>query len=144
MGKLKILFVCVHNSARSQMAEAFLKNYAGDKFEVESAGYEPGTLNPLVVEVMKEEGIDISGNQTKSVFGLYKEGRIYNFIITVCDQSEGERCPIFPGMVTKINWSFPDPSKAEGSYTEKIVLVRNIRDSIKNQIKKFLEVFNIE
>lgn len=111
MRKLKILFICVHNSARSQMAEAYLKSFAGDKFEVESAGFEPGTLNQLVVEVMKEEGIDISGNKTKSVFGLYKEGRTYNFVITVCDQAEAEKCPIFPGMVTKINWSFPDLPK---------------------------------
>jgi arsenate reductase len=144
MKKLKILFICVHNSARSQMAEAFLRNYAGNKFEVESAGFEPGVLNPLVIEVMREEGIDISGNKTKSVFDLYKEGRTYNFAITVCDQAEGERCPIFPGMVTKINWSFPDPSKLEGTYDEKINQVRKIRDSIKNQINKFIEVFNIQ
>lgn len=144
MRKLKILFICVHNSARSQMAEAYLKSFAGDKFEVESAGFEPGTLNQLVVEVMKEEGIDISGNKTKSVFGLYKEGRTYNFVITVCDQAEAEKCPIFPGMVTKINWSFPDPSKVVGSDAEKLMRIREIRDSIKNKINQFIEIINIE
>ncbi|MFH0788327.1 MAG: arsenate reductase ArsC, partial [Pseudomonadota bacterium] len=86
MQKDKILFVCVHNSARSQMAEAWLKEIAGDRFEVESAGLEPGTLNPLAVEVMKEIGIDISGNQTKSAFDLFKEGRLYTHVITVCDE----------------------------------------------------------
>jgi arsenate reductase len=144
MRKLKILFVCVHNSARNQMAEAFLKTYAGDKFEVESAGFEPGTLNPLVVDVMKEEGIDISENQTKSVFELYKSGRMYNFVITVCDQAEGEKCPIFPGIVTKLNWSFPDPSKLEGSNAEKIIGVRKIKASIKNKINQFIDIMNIE
>jgi arsenate reductase len=144
MKKLKILFICVQNSARSQMAEAFLKTLAGDKFEVESAGFEPGILNPLVVEAMKEEGIDISSNKTKSVFELYKEGRTYSFVITLCNQAEGEKCPIFPGMVTKVNWSFPDPSKLEGSNAEKIVRVREIRDSIKNKINQFIEIMNIE
>ncbi len=144
MKKLKILFICVHNSARSQMAEAYLEAFAGGKFDVESAGFEPGILNPLVIEAMKEDGIDISANRTKSVFELYKEGRTYNFVITVCDQAESEKCPIFPGMVTKVNWSFPDPSKLQGSDEEKMVRVREIRDSIKNKINQFIEIMNVE
>ncbi len=94
--KHKILFVCIHNSARSQMAEAFLKKYGGEHFEAESAGLEPGTLNPNVVEVMKEVGIDISNNGTQSVFDLFWKGRLYNAVITVCDKVSAESCPIFP------------------------------------------------
>ncbi len=105
MEKIKVLFVCVHNSARSQMAEAFLNQLAGDKFKAESAGLEPGTLNPLVVEVMKEIGIDISHNQTKSAFDFFKQGRLFNFVITVCDSASAERCPIFPGVTQRLGWS---------------------------------------
>src|SRR3989338_9622164 len=97
MDKKKVLFVCVHNSARSQIAEAFLKQMAGDKFEAESAGLEPGNLNPVVVEVMKEVGIDISQNKTKSVFDFYKQGRQYDYVVTVCDESQSGACPMFPG-----------------------------------------------
>ena len=86
MNKKKVLFVCIHNSARSQMAEAFLKQMAGDRLEVESAGLEPGKLNPIVVEAMKEVGIDISQNKTKSVFDFYKQGKKYDYVITVCDE----------------------------------------------------------
>src|SRR5208337_5000537 len=85
--KTRVLFVCVHNSARSQMAEAFLNRMAGDRFESESAGFEPEPLNPLAIEVMKEAGIDISAKQAKSVFGLYREGRLYDYVITVCEES---------------------------------------------------------
>jgi arsenate reductase (thioredoxin) len=95
--KGKVLFVCVHNSARSQMAEALLKKIADDRFEVESAGLESGKLNLLAVEVMKEIGIDISGNQTKSAFDLFKEGKLYTHVITVCDESRAEQCPFIPG-----------------------------------------------
>jgi arsenate reductase len=86
MEKIKVLFVCIHNSARSQMAEAYLNELAGDRFIAESAGIEPGVLNQLVVESMKEDGIDISGNMTKSVFDFYKHGKLFNYVITVCDK----------------------------------------------------------
>ncbi len=109
MEKQRVLFVCIHNSARSQMAEAFLKQLAGDKFDVESAGLEPGKLNPAVVEVMKEIGIDISRNTTKSVFDLLKQAKLYSYVITVCDESQSERCPIFPGVRQRLHWSFTDP-----------------------------------
>jgi len=139
MEKVKVLFVCVHNSARSQMAEAFLKKLGGDRFEVESAGLEPGKLNPLAVDVMKEIAIDISGNKTKSVFDFFKQGKIYNYVVTVCDESSGERCPIFPGRVTRLHWSFDDPSSFQGSYEEKLQKTRIVRDQIKKKIEEFIE-----
>ena len=108
MDKIKVLFVCVHNSARSQMAEAFLKEIGGNKFQVESAGLEPGTLNSVVVESMKEIGIDISGNKTQGVFEIFKAGKNFHYVITVCDETSAERCPIFPGIAKRIHWSFPE------------------------------------
>jgi len=143
MKKTKVLFVCEHNSARSQMAEAFLNGLAGDKFEAESAGLEPGVLNPIVVKGMEELGIDISNNQTKAVLDLFKQGRYYNFVIAVCDDSVAERCPIFPGINTKLAWNIPDPSKLEGTNEEKLEKTRVIRDRIKDKISKFIEVYNI-
>jgi arsenate reductase len=136
--KIKVLFVCVHNSARSQMAEAFLNNLAGDKFYTESAGIEPGTLNPVVVKVMQEEGIDISGNKTKGVFDFYKEGRRYNYVITVCDQSAAEKCPIFLGVSQKISWNFEDPAAFVGTENEKLAKTRIIRDKIKESVLEFV------
>lgn len=118
--KIKVLFVCVHNSARSQMAEAFLKQLGGDKFIAESAGLEPGELNPLVVEAMKEIGIDISENTTKSVFEFFKQGKIFNYVITVCDETSGERCPLFPGRTVRLRWSFDDPSALIGAKEDKL------------------------
>ncbi|MGE5847478.1 MAG: arsenate reductase ArsC [Ignavibacteria bacterium] len=98
MNKLKVLFVCVHNSARSQMAEAYLNKFGGDRFFAESAGLEPGKLNPLIVDVMKEEGIDISNKKTNDVFEFYKKGKFYSYVIAVCDKEAAKRCPIFPGI----------------------------------------------
>jgi arsenate reductase (thioredoxin) len=133
--KTKVLFVCIHNSARSQMAEAFLNNLCGETFEAHSAGLEPGTLNPLVVEVMQEIGLDISGNQTKSVFDMIKSGRHFGYVITVCDESNAERCPIFPGLAQRLHWSFPDPSALTGAREEKLAATRQIRDTIKAKIE---------
>ena len=99
--KKRVLFVCVHNSARSQIAEAFLNALAGDRFEAMSAGLEPGTLNPLVVEVMKEVGIDISRNQTKSAFDLFKKGELFSYVITVCDAASAEHVPAFPWLIDR-------------------------------------------
>jgi arsenate reductase len=134
MDKIKVLFVCIHNSARSQMAEAFLKNIGGDKFEVESAGLEPGKLNQTVVEVMKEIGIDISNNRTKSVFDLYKQGKKYHYVITVCDGAKSEQCPIFPGTLKQLHWNFIDPSSFPGSKEDILAQTRTIRDRIKDKI----------
>ena len=114
MGRKKVLFICVHNSARSQMAEAFLNKLAENKFEVQSAGIEPGMLNPIVVEAMKEIGIDISQNKTKSVKQFID--RQFDYVITVCDESG---CPVFPGKAEHIHWSFPDPSGFTGTDDEK-------------------------
>lgn len=135
----KVLFVCIHNSARSQMAEAFLNIYSLGKFTAESAGLEPGVLNPYVVKVMAEEGIDISGNKTKSVFDIFKQGRLFNYVITVCDAEAAERCPIFPGITSRIHWSFPDPFSAQGTEEEKLEFARNVRDMVKQQIIEFID-----
>ena len=134
MDKKNVLFICVHNSARSQMAEAFLKQMAGDKFEVESAGLEPGKLNLIVVEVMKEVGIDISQNKTKSVFDFYKQGKQYDYVITVCDESQSGACPMFPGKGERLHWGFDDPSGFQGIWEEKLEKTREVRDKIKHRI----------
>ena len=139
MNKMKVLFVCVHNSARSQMAEAFLKQMAGDRFEVESAGLEPGKLNPFTIEVMKEVGIDISQNKTKSVFDFYKQGKQYDYVITVCDESQSGACPMFPGKGERLHWGFDDPSGFQGAWEEKLEKTREVRDKIKRRI---IEWFN--
>jgi arsenate reductase len=130
MGRKRVLFVCIHNSARSQMAEAFLNSLAGDRFEAESAGLEPGSLNPLAVEAMKEIGIDITGNKTKSVFDFIRQGKLFHYVITVCDETSGGRCPIFPGYASRLHWNFPDPSALEGTYEKKLEKTREIRDQI--------------
>ena len=140
MGQIKVLFVCIHNSARSQMAEALLNKYGEGRFAVMSAGLEPGKLNPLAVEVLKDEEIDISDNQTKSVFDLFTQGKIFNFVVTVCDESQSERCPIFPGRVERLHWSFPDPSTLTGSYEEKLIKTAKIKEQIKKRILEFIEV----
>ncbi len=136
--KHKVLFVCIHNSARSQMAEAFLNKYGSENFEAESAGLEPGDLNPNVVEVMKEVGIDISQKITQSVFDLFKKGRMFNAVITVCDEASAERCPIFPGVTRRMGWSFPDPSAAKGTREEILEQTRKVRDEIKEKITGFI------
>ena len=139
MERIKVLFVCVQNAARSQMAEAFLNQLAGDQFEAESAGLEPGTMNTVVVDVMKESGIDISGNSTKSVFNFFKEGRKFNFVISVCNQANAERCPIFPGITKRLNWSFEDPSTFIGDHDEILHRTRMVRDAIKTKVQAFIK-----
>jgi arsenate reductase len=135
--KKKILFVCIHNSARSQMAEAFVNQMCGDEFEAFSAGLEPGRLNPIVVEVMREVGIDLSGNQTKTVFDFIKAGALFSHVITVCDEANAERCPIFPGVTTRLHWGFADPSAFQGSSEEKLARTREIRDAIRVKIREW-------
>lgn len=139
MEKIKVLFVCVHNSARSQMAEAFVNNLAGDRFIAESAGIEPGKLNPYVVKVMSEIGIDISSNRTKDVFEFVKTGKHFSFVITVCEREAAEKCPIFPGISKRLEWSFRDPSKLSGTEDEILEQIRKIRDEIKSQVVKWIE-----
>jgi arsenate reductase len=139
MNKIRVLFLCIHNSARSQMAEAYLDKFGEQKFAVESAGLEAGTLNPLVVEVMEEDGIDISQNKTKDVFDFFKDGRQYHYVITVCDEASAARCPIFPGVHKKINWGFKDPSALSGTHAEKLAQTRKVRDEIKMAVRQFID-----
>jgi arsenate reductase (thioredoxin) len=133
--KKKVLFVCIHNSARSQMAEAFLNSICPENFEAQSAGIEPGKLNPVVVQVMQEIGIDISGRPTKAVFDFIKRGEPFHYVITVCDETSAERCPIFPGVTTRLHWGFPDPSSFQGSPEEKLAFTRQVRDTIRAKIE---------
>lgn len=136
--KTRVLFVCIHNAARSQMAKAFLNHLAGDKFEAESAGLTPGQLNPVVVAVMKEQGLDLSENQTNSVFDFFKAGKTYDFVVTVCEQSAAQRCPLFPGKVQRLHWSFANPSEFAGTEAEIHDQVRIVRDQIKKAVEEFI------
>ena len=140
--KHKVLFVCIHNSARSQMAEAFLKKYGQERFEAESAGLEPGRMNPNVVIVMKEVGIDLSGKGTQGVFDLYKKGTAYDAVITVCDGASAEKCPVFAGGGKRIAWSFDDPSSFKGSADEVLRHTREIRDEIEKTVLNFIKESN--
>jgi arsenate reductase len=137
MHKEKVLFVCIHNSARSQMAEAWLNHLYGDRFEAHSAGLEAGTLNPLVVAAMKEVGIDISHKKTQTVFSLFSKGELFSYVITVCDEASAEQCPVFPGATTRLHWSFPDPAHLTGTEEEKLAKVRTIRDDIKTAVESW-------
>jgi arsenate reductase len=137
--KKKILFVCIHNSARSQMAEAFLNQLCGDEFEAQSAGIEPGRLNPIVVEAMQEIEIDISRNKTKSVADFLKSGEQFAHVITVCDETSAERCPVFSGGANRLHWGFADPSAFSGTHEEKLVQTRTVRDSIRRKIERWCE-----
>jgi len=136
--KKRVLFLCIHNSARSQMAAAYLQQMGGDRFEVESAGLEPGTLNPLAVAAMRDVGIDISGNGTQSVFDLFKSGRRFQYVISVCDAASAERCPIFPGAHARLNWSFADPSAFTGSEAERLQKTIAVRDEIRERVRTWL------
>jgi arsenate reductase len=140
----RVLFICVHNGGRSQISEAFLKRYAGDRFDAQSAGLEPGELNPLVVEAMAEIGIDISQNKTKSVFDIWKSGETFQYVIAVCDAESAEKCPIFPGLTTRLHWSFHDPSKVTGTYEQQLQKVRQIRDEIAARIQDWLASLPVE
>lgn len=135
---VKVLFVCIHNSARSQMAETFLNDLGQGVFEAESAGLEAGTLNPYVVKVMAELGYDISNNETNDVFDFHKEGRVYQAVIKVCDQINGERCPIFPKTLINENWNLEDPSSMQGDEASILKRTREIRDLILDRVKNFV------
>lgn len=121
------------------MAEAFLNDLAGDRFIAESAGLTPGKLNPLIVEVMKESGYDISNNKVKSAFDFYKAGKLYNYVISVCDHENAEQCPIFPGVIKRLNWPFEDPAELRGTHEERLQGARRIRDQIKSRIEHWLK-----
>jgi arsenate reductase (thioredoxin) len=137
--KQKVLFICVHNSARSLMAEGFLNKICGDQFEAHSAGLEPGGLNPLAVEAMREIGIDISRKQTQSVFDVFKSGELFAYVITVCDGTSADRCPIFAGVTRRLHWSFPDPGALSGTREERLAGTRKIRDQIRARIEMWCD-----
>jgi len=137
--KRKALFICVHNSARSQMAAALLNKMCGEFFEAQSAGLEPGVLNPLAVEVLQEIGIDISKNKTQAVFDVFVSGQLFPFVITVCSETEAKGCPIYPGVTTRLHWPFPDPSQLTGTWEEKLAGTRKILKEIENKLQQFCD-----
>ena len=140
----RVLFMCVHNGGRGQMCEAFLKHYAGDRFDAQSAGLEPGELNPLAVGSMAEIGMDISQNKTKSVFEVWKSGDVFQHVVAVCDVESAERCPIFPGLTKCLHWPFHDRLKVTGTYEQKLEKVRQIRDEFAATIQDWLASVPVE
>jgi arsenate reductase len=141
MTKRRILFICVHNSARSQIAAALVNRLCGDKLAAESAGLVPGKLNPLVVQVLAENGIDISQNQTRSVDDVLRAGGVFDYIVTVCSEAESEGCPIFPGPGQRLHWPFPDPSEFTGSEEERLAQTRRVREEIRARLMQFCASF---
>ncbi len=137
--KERVLFICVHNTARSQMAEAYLRHFAEDLFEVESAGLEPGKLNPVVVEAMAADDIDISHKVPQSVVDLYNAGRTYAYVITVCSREAEENCPVFPGPVHRLSRPFPDPAQFTGTKEEKLAKTIELRNVIKEEVRQFVD-----
>ncbi len=137
----RVLFICIHNSARSQMGEAYLKKLGGLQFEAESAGIEPGALNPHVVKALQEDGIDIRNKPTRSVFDVAKSGRSFDYVIAVCSKEAAEKCPFFPGRVQRLQWSFPDPSTFTGTDEEIMARVREVRDAIHREVQTFVADF---
>lgn len=132
---VRILVLCTHNSARSQMAEALLRSYGNGRFTVESAGTEATRVNPFAVEAMRELGMDISGARSKHLDEFLEQE--FEYVITVCD-SAAESCPMFPGRAERIHWSFPDPSAVQGSEAERLAAFRTVRDDIAKQIHKWV------
>ena len=137
MSRTRVLFLCTGNSARSQMAEAFLRKYAGDQFEVHSAGLEPKGLNPLTVKVMEEAGVDMSGHTSKG-FETYLGKMLFQYLITVCDDAD-KNCPTtWPGVSNRLHWHFEDPAAFEGTDEEKLAKFRQVRDQIEHKVKAWI------
>ena len=130
--RTRVLFLCTHNSARSQMAEGLLRHLAGDRFEVMSAGTEATHVRPLAIRAMEEIGVDISGQDSKTLGRYLQEP--FDYVITVCDDAN-EACPFFPGAADRLHWSFEDPSKAEGKEEERLTVFRSVRDQIRKRIE---------
>jgi len=137
--KKNVLFICVHNSARSQMAAALLNQICGEFFQAQSAGLEPGTLNPLAVEALQEIGIDISRARTQSVFDVSKSGQLFAYVITVCSESKSKGCPVFASVTQRLHWSFPDPSQFTGTHEEKMARTREVLEQIRARIEAFCQ-----
>jgi arsenate reductase len=136
VNKERVLFLCTHNSARSQMAEGLLRARAGDRFEVQSAGTEKTRVHPLAIRAMAERGIDISSHASKGYEALMNSA--WDYLITVCDDAN-ERCPVIPGVGRRLHWSFPDPSRALGSDEERLGTFRIVRDQIELRIGEWLK-----
>lgn len=134
--KPRVLFLCTGNSCRSQMAEGFLRHFAGDRFDVASAGTRPSVLNPGAVDAMREVSIDIAQHRSKSVEEF--AGQRFDHVITVCDRAR-ESCPIFPGATRLDHWSFDDPAEATGTSEERLAIFRRVRDEIAARIQRFLD-----
>ena len=138
MEKKRVMFICIHNSGRSQMGEAFLRHLAGDRFDVSSAGIEAGKLNPHVVRAMEEAGVSMDGHFSKKAQDYVDRGEHFDYVITVCDESNAERCPMFPGKHVRMHWGLPDPSAIPGTDDEKLAGIRPIRDDIEKRVKEFI------
>ena len=138
MDKIRVLFVCAHNVSRSAMAEAFLNGLGKDRFHAESAGLDPRVTNPLVVEVMKELGYDLSARKGNSIFEYHREGRRYRYVIFLCPKEDEERCPVFPCVKETLHWPLPDPSKFQGTEQEKLSQTRRIRDQILSKVEEWI------
>lgn len=136
--KRRVLFVCVQNSFRSQIAEAIMNEKYGDRFEAESAGLTPGEISPLAIRVMNDYGIDISNKQVDSVFNFHKEGRFYSYVITVCSRDREKECPIFPGIRKRLNWDLENPEYYTGIEEEKYEKATLLRDEIERKIDEFV------
>lgn len=134
----RVLFICTHNSARSQIAEAWLKRLGGAGFEVESAGLEPGTLKPLVIEAMQEAGIDLSRKTTRTVADVLKSDRRFDYVITFYDEKKAGQCPTFPGEVTRLHWDIPERPKTPVPREEQLAHVRRVRELIKQRVEAWL------
>ena len=136
--KTKVIFLCTHNWARSQMAEAFLRKYAGDYFEVYSAGYDPKPIHPYTIEVMHEIGFDLSKQEPKDLWQLAKNEH-FGVVITVCKKGEEKDCPTIPGPSTRLYWNIDDPTAFEGTEEQKLAKFRAVRDQIQEFVKSFLK-----
>lgn len=137
--KKRVLFLCTHNSARSQMAEGLLRKMGRDQFDVFSAGTERTLVQPLAIEAMREIGIDISGHTSKTLDAF--SGENFDYVITVCDRAN-ESCPIFPGTTERIHWSFEDPAAVSGTEEQKLRAFRTVRDAIQQRLRMFLTIAN--
>jgi arsenate reductase len=135
MQQRRVLFVCTHNSARSQMAEGMLRSFAGDRFEAFSAGTEATFVRPEAVQVMAEIGIDISDQESKTVERYL--GQPFSWVITVCDRAR-EACPVFPGAEQTGHWGFDDPAEAVGTEAERLTVYRRVRDEIRERLRMFI------
>ena len=138
--KKKILFVCIHNSIRSQIAEALLNHVAGDIYTVSSAGIEmENAMNPFVIESLRQIGIDHSRGAPKDVFKLYQSGHTFHYVITLCDEVHAEKCPVFPGVTHRLYWNFEDLSRFSGSDEELLEKISILRDHIKANVEDFVK-----